>query len=115
MPHTRRGSVSLPIATALITLVSTSDLVAESAYDQAKLQAFVAAWTSADRINGQWQQQIDQSDSREQRIALMNECNAEIRATIEAMPGITFVEYQEIIRAAQDDPGLMQRINNIAE
>ena len=45
----------------------------------------------------------------------MKEQDAEIRATIDATPGITFVEYQEISKAAQSDPELMQRISNLAD
>lgn len=115
MPHHCRGGVALPIAAMLIALVSTSDLAADSAYDQAKLQAYVAAWTSIDRLKGRSPQRIGLTDNREQEAALAKEGDAEIQATIEATPGITIVEYQEITKAAQDDPVLMQRISNIAK
>lgn len=115
MAHLRRGGVALAIAATLITLVSTSDLAAKSAYDQAKLQAYVAAWTSVDRLKGQRKQRIGPTNNREQKIALAKEGDAKIKATIEATPGITIVEFQEITKAAQDDPVLMQRISNIAK
>lgn len=115
MPHLRRSGVALPIAATLIALASTSDLAAESAYDQAKLQAYVSAWTSVDRTKGRWQQRIGLSKNREKTIALMKERDAEIRATIDAAPGITIVEYQQITKAAQNDPELMQRISNLAK
>lgn len=111
MPHLRRGGVAFPIAAILIALVSAADLVAESAYSQTKLEAYVAAWTRVDRLRGRWQQRFGQTDNREQNAALEKEVNAEINAT----PGMTVVEYQEIADAARNDPALMERISSIAK
>ena len=115
MAQLRRDGVAVPLVAMLIALVSTSDTAAQPAYDQAKLQAYVAAWTSVDRLTAQMQQRISQTDDRAQEAALAREVNALIEATIAVTPGITIAEYQEIAKAAQSDPKLVQRIRNIAE
>ena len=115
MAHLRRCGVAISVVAILIALLSTSETAAESAYDRATLQAYVSAWIKVDRLKGQLQQRIDQTRDRMQKIALARKSDAEIKAAIEATPGITFVKYQEIRKAARDDPALMQRITNIAE
>jgi len=104
------------VALAILLGVTTIGAVsAESDVGDAKLQAFVTAAMSVSKVMEQWVPRIESAESREAADGLLVQANAELVATIEGTDGITLQEYKEISQAAQADPALSARIEEIVQ
>lgn len=86
---------------------------AQTDISEAKLEAFVAAAVSVSQIIEQWTPRIESAESQEAADDLLDQANAELVAAIEETGGITLEEYKEISQAAQADPSLSARIEEI--
>ena len=99
--------------TIVLGLAAFGPASAEGHLSDAKLQAFVAAAVSASKVIEHWTPRIDSAESQEAIEELLAQANTELAAAIEGTDGITLEEYREIAQAAQADPGLSARIEQI--
>ena len=86
---------------------------AQEQYTEEKLHSFVTAAISVNDLVQEWGPRIGAAESEQEAADLREQANAELRAAIEATPGITVEEYQEIGQAAQADPELSTKIQDI--
>jgi len=109
VPTSLRG-----LLVAILLSFSTLGLAnAESEFSEAKLQAFVTAAISVTEIIEQWSPRIEDAESQEAADELLAQANAELEAAIEEPGEITVEEYKDISQAAQGDPALSARIEDI--
>jgi len=86
---------------------------AQAKVSDAKIHAFLTAATSVNEVIEEWTPRIKGAESQEAADDLRAQADAELRATIEATDGISLNEYKEIAQAAQTDPALSARIEEI--
>jgi hypothetical protein len=86
---------------------------AQSEFSDQQLESFVVAAIAIDGVIREWNPRIQAAENEEQAAQLREEANAELLETISKAEGITIDEYQEIGQAAQNDPELAARINEI--
>ena len=86
---------------------------AQTEFSDQQLESFVVAALAVDELIREWNPRIQGAQSEEQATQLREEANAALLETISKTDGITVEEYQEIGRAAQADPELAARINEI--
>ena len=82
---------------------------AESFSDQ-KIESFAMAALEVSKIRNDYVGRIQQAGSEEERQQLAEQATSEMVDAVEATPGITAQEYNEIIQAAQGDQALSDRI-----
>lgn len=103
-------------AAALALALAASGSVwaqAQTEFSDQQLESFVVAALAVDDLIREWNPRIQAAENEEQATELREEANAALLETITATDGITVEEYQEIGRAAQADPELAARINEI--
>lgn len=86
---------------------------AQTEFSDQQLESFVVAALAVDELIREWNPRIQAAENDEQAAQLREEANAALLETITETDGITVEEYQEIGRAAQSDPELAARINEI--
>ena len=95
----------------LVTAVGAAN--AQAAVSDAKIHAFLTAALSVNEVIEEWTPRINGAESEEAANDLIAQANAEAEAAIEATDGISPDEYKEIAQAAQNDPALSARIEQI--
>jgi hypothetical protein len=86
---------------------------AQTEFSDQQLESFVVAALAVDELIREWNPRIQAAESEEQAAQLREEANAALLETISETDGITIEQYQEIGQAAQSDPELAARINEI--
>jgi hypothetical protein len=86
---------------------------AQTEFSDQQLESFVVAALAIDEVIRQWNPRIQAAENEEQATQLREEANAALLETMSKAEGITIDEYQEIGQAAQSDPALAARINEI--
>lgn len=86
---------------------------AQTEFSDQQLESFVVAALAVDELIREWNPRIQAAENEEQAAQLREEANAALLETISETEGMTVEEYQEIGRAAQADPELAARINEI--
>ena len=76
----------------------------------AEAERFVATAQAVQQVALSYQGRIEQAETREQASAIAQEGRTAIRAAIQDN-GMQVARYQEIVRAAQNDPELMATLN----
>lgn len=76
----------------------------------AEAERFVTAAQAVQEVALSYQGRIEQAETREQASAIAQEGRSAIRSTIQDS-GMQVQRYQEIVRAAQNDPELMATLN----
>jgi predicted Co/Zn/Cd cation transporter (cation efflux family) len=99
------------LAAALFVALAAPALAEE--YSQAKLQSFANAVLAVNAIVEQWRPQIQGASSEADRQRMAEQANEEMRAAVEGTDGMTVEEYQAIAQAAQADPQLMARMDQV--
>ena len=103
-------------AAALAFVLAASSLAwaqAPSEFSDEQLESFVVAALAVDEVIRDWNPRIQAAENDEEAAQLREQANAELVETITRTEGITIEQYQEIGRAAQADPELAARINEI--
>jgi hypothetical protein len=101
-------------ALALAVAASSSAWAQEQTeFSDQQLESFVVAAVAVDELIREWNPRIQAAESEEQAAQLREEANAALLETISETEGITIEQYQEIGQAAQSDPELAARINEI--
>ena len=103
-------------ATALALALAASGSAwaqAQTEFSDRQLESFVVAALAVDELIREWNPRIQAAENEEQAAQLREEANAALLETISETEGMSVEEYQEIGRAAQADPELAARINEI--
>ena len=98
---------------AAVFLSGAQPLLAAEEYSAAKLQSFADALLAVNAVIEQWRPQIQAAPSQADKQEMAEQANQAMRAAVSGTEGITVEEYQEIARAAQADPQLMARIDQV--
>lgn len=101
------------LVAALLVAFAAPNASAEDEYTDAKLHSFASAVLAVNAIVERWRPQIQAAPSESDRQQMAEQANGEMRAAVEATEGITVEEYQEIAQAAQADPQLMARLDEV--
>jgi hypothetical protein len=86
---------------------------AQPEFSDQQLESFVVAALAVDEVIREWNPRIQAAEDDAQAAQLREQANAELVEVITRTEGMTIEEYQEIGRAAQADPDLAARINEI--
>lgn len=86
---------------------------AQNQFGEAKLEAFVTAAVTVEKLVQRWVPQINGAQSKEQSEKLQQQARAEVLAAIEETDGITLQEYQQIGEAIRNDPALSARLEKM--
>ena len=86
---------------------------AQTEFSDQQLELFVVAAVAVDELIREWNPRIQAAENEEQAGQLREEANAALLETISETDGMTIEQYQEIGQAAQGDPELAARINEI--
>lgn len=86
---------------------------AQTEFSDQQLESFVVAALAVDELIREWNPRIQAAEDEAQAAQLREEANAALMETIAKTDGITIEQYQEIGQAAQSDPQLAARINEI--
>ena len=86
---------------------------AQPEFSDQQLESFVVAALAVDEVIREWNPRIQAAEDDAQAAQLREQANAELVEVITQTDGITIEQYQEIGRAAQADPDLAARINEI--
>lgn len=115
------GSCALVTAVGVMpTAVAANDAQSHQAplilaqaeqFDDATVEAFVEAQMRIAEIRALYADQFEAAETDEQRAAVSEEATQEMIAAVEATPDITVEEYDAVIQAANEDPALLDRIN----
>ena len=108
-----RTFVTSVVAALLLTGAQAS--LAGEEYSDSKLQSFADAVLAVNAIVEQWRPQIQAAPSESDAEKMAQQANEEMRAAVAGTEGITVEEYQEIAQAAQADPQLMARIDQVIQ
>lgn len=79
-----------------------------------QLESFVEAALSVDRVVEKWAPQMDQAANQSEADAIRAKATAEAAQAIES-EGITVAEYQQIAAAAEQQPALRDRLQQIMQ
>ena len=86
---------------------------AETEFSDQQLESFVVAALAVDQVIREWNPRIQAAENEEQAAQLREQANAALLETITETDGMSIEQYQEIGQAAQADPELAARINEI--
>ena len=86
---------------------------AQPEFSDEQLESFVVAAIAVDEVIREWNPRIQAAEDDAQVAQLREQAKAELVEVITRTDGITLEEYQQIGQAAQDDPDLADRINEI--
>ena len=100
-------------ALAALFLTGAQPLLAGEEYSDTKLQSFADAVLAVNAVVEQWRPQIQAAPSEADKQQMAEQANQEMRAAVEGTEGMTVEEYQAIAQAAQADPQLMARIDQV--
>jgi Domain of unknown function (DUF4168) len=102
------GALALALAAS-----SSAWAQAQTEFSDQQLESFVVAALAVDELIREWNPRIQAAENEEQATQLREEANAALLETISETDGITIEKYQEIGQAAQSDPQLAAKINEI--
>ncbi|MEX2642672.1 MAG: DUF4168 domain-containing protein [Acetobacterales bacterium] len=80
-----------------------------------KLVAFAVAARKVRVVREAWEAKIEKAESKEAADALKEEANKEFARVVTEAPGITVPEYLGIVEAAEDNPELGKKINEVIQ
>ena len=86
---------------------------AQPDFTDQQLESFVVAAIAVDEVIREWNPRIRAAEDDAQAAQLREQANAELVEVITQTDGITIEQYQQIGRAAQGNPDLAARINEI--
>jgi len=88
---------------------------AQESYSDAKLQSFAEAAVKLIGIRSDYQSQMGDASSNEERQQLQQQTNQRMAQAVKDTDGISIEEYNEIAQASRNDQGLAQKINGYIE
>jgi hypothetical protein len=101
------------LALALGLGLATSAAHAQAQFSDGKLESFVVAAIAVDQKVQEWSPRIEAAQNEQEAAELREQASDEVLETIDGTEGMSVDEYQQIGQAAQADPELATRINEI--
>ena len=101
------------LALALGLGLATTAAHAQAEFSDAQLESFVVAAMAVDEKIREWNPRIQAAQTEEEAAELREQASDEVLQTIDGTEGMSVDEYQQIGQAAQGDPELATRINEI--
>lgn len=101
------------LALALGLGLATSAAHAQAEFSDGKLESFVVAAIAVDQKVQEWSPRIEAAQNEQEAAELREQASDEVLETIDGTEGMSVDEYQQIGQAAQADPQLATRINEI--
>jgi hypothetical protein len=108
-----RKSLSAAVLALALAASGPAWAQTQTEFTDQQLESFVVAALAVEELIRQWNPRIQGAESAEQAAQLREQASTELVDTINRTEGITLEEYQEIGEAAQGDPDLAARINEI--
>ena len=108
----RRAAV---IGTAIALALPLSAHAQSAEFSAAQLQSFAVAVAAIDQIATKWQPQVQAATDENQAKAMIEQADSEMRQAIENSGSLSLEEFQNIMQAAQTDPGLKSRIDELVK
>ncbi len=100
---------------AFVCCATVPNAIAQSAFDKAKLDAFVTAALAVEAVMGEWSARIAGAANDREAAMLHEQAVGELTGVVEKTAGITVEEYRDIARAAKDDAALHAEIMEIRD
>ena len=106
----RHAAIALA-ATAFLTMTAPGAVQAAE-FSDGQLKSFAMAWTSINALAEEWKPQVEAAaaESEDKAADMLKQFEVEANRLIESTDGIGTAEYESIIKAAQSDPALKERI-----
>jgi hypothetical protein len=101
------------LLTAVCLTIAAQTVIAADEYSDAKVRSFVDAVLAVNAVVERWRPQIQAAPSEADKEQMAKQANQEMRAAVEGTDGMGVEEYQAIAQAAQADPQLMARIDQV--
>lgn len=98
---------------AFVCCATVPNVIAQNAFDKAKLEAFVNAAVAVEAVMGKWSPRIAGAADDREASMLHEQAVSELTGVVEKTAGITVEEYRDIARAAKDDAALHAEIMEI--
>ena len=108
----RRVGAAL-LAMAIAMSVAPAPVRAQAAYDDATLEAFVAAALAVEQLIVAWTPRVEGAESEAQATQYQEQAKADIDSAIDGTDGMSIDSYMGIMQAMNDDQGLRQRVQEI--
>ncbi|MGH6895444.1 MAG: DUF4168 domain-containing protein [Geminicoccaceae bacterium] len=108
-----RNTLSAAVLALALAASGPAWAQAQAEFTDQQLESFVVAAVAVDQLIRQWNPRIQGAENEEHAAQLREQANAELVETITRTEGMTIEQYQEIGQAAQSDPALAARINEI--
>ncbi len=113
MTHFISRSAVVLVAALCLGLVALGPARAQTEYSEAQLESFVDAAIEVNALIEEWRPRIDAAESEQQAAEMREQANEELAQVIDQTEGMSLEDYQMIGQAAQADPELADRINDI--
>ena len=111
---TRVVTMSRHLAIAIVTTALLATAVPRAVhaaeFSDVQLKSFAVAWTNINQLAEQWKPQIEAAESEDQAAEMLKQFEVEANQVIEQTQSIGTADYENIMRAAQSDPALKERI-----
>ncbi|WP_274424106.1 DUF4168 domain-containing protein [Chelativorans sp. YIM 93263] len=108
------GFLSVGIAFAPQALAQETEQAPAAAettdISEEKLESFVVAFQQVEAVKEDFTQQIESAASDEEQQGLRNEAGQAMLQAVEDTDGISVDEYNQVLRSAQNDPELAERL-----
>ncbi|PST24026.1 DUF4168 domain-containing protein [Mesorhizobium plurifarium] len=75
-----------------------------------KIEAFAVAYLQVDKVRQEYSTKIDATTDEAAKAKLQNEASQEMVKAVETSPNMSVEEYTTILKAAQSDPALAQKV-----
>lgn len=108
----RRVGAAL-LAVAIAMSVATAPAGAQSAYDDATLEAFVTAALAVEQLIVAWSPRVEGAETEAQAMEYQEQAKGEIDSAIEGTEGMSVDSYMGIMQAMNDDLALRERVQQI--
>ena len=104
----RHAAIAMAAAAMLAFAAPGAAHAAE--FSDGQLKSFAVAWTSINQLAEQWKPQVEAAESQDQAADMLKQFEVEANQVIERTEGIGATDYEDIMRAAQSDEALKERI-----
>jgi hypothetical protein len=111
-PMVRLRPLMICLLAVLVLTAGRASFAAEE-YSDAKLQSFASAVLAVNALVEQWRPQIQGAPSDADKQQMAEQANEQMRVAVDGIEGMSVDEYQAIAQAAQGDPQLMARIDQV--
>lgn len=102
--------VAIAFATIAMLALSAPGTGQAADFSDGQLKSFATAWNGINQLAEQWKPQVEAATSEDQAAEMLQQFEAEANQVIEKTDGIGTAEYETIMKAAQSDPALKERI-----